>query len=55
METIEVDDEVFAYLRRASIWGEINANQTLRRLLGLDKAKEEQRPQPIPDNVPRAK
>ena len=55
MKAIEIDDEVFAYLESASTWGELNANQTLRRLLGLDKAKARPRPHPKPSNGSRMK
>ena len=40
MNTIEVDDEVFAYLESRSTWGDKSPNQTLRRLLGLGNKKQ---------------
>jgi len=37
MKTIEIDDEVFAYLQGKAIAYVENPNLTLRRLLGIEK------------------
>jgi hypothetical protein len=46
MKTIEIDDEVYAYLQNKAIAYIENPNLTLRRLLGISKAEKNQaRPQ----------
>ncbi|MHC1743919.1 MAG: hypothetical protein AB9873_12920 [Syntrophobacteraceae bacterium] len=37
MKTIEIDDEVFAYLQSKAIAYVENPNLTLRRILGIEK------------------
>ena len=40
MRQIDVDDEVFEYLKRKSIWEDQSPNDTLIRLLGIKKKQD---------------
>jgi len=53
MRTVEIDDEVFAYLQSQAIsYIETTPNQTLRRLFSLDKkTRASQNPPPIREPV----
>ena len=54
MKIIEIDGEVYSYLQSKAIpYEEKTPNDTIRRLLGLDKAAVPSRPKSLPQKTPR--
>jgi hypothetical protein len=54
MKTIEIDEEVYAYLQSKAIpYEDKNPNDTIRRLFGFDNKAIPQRPIPLPQERPR--